>query len=338
MNLENLSNLLSDQPRYRYQQIHKYLYQDFISSWDEASTLPKSLRVKLEIECPLEIKAQVLAGDNSKSHKAILELEDGVLIETVLIEQYAKDNKKRHTVCLSSQAGCALGCTFCESGRDGLKRNLRKSEILEQLIYWGRYLQAPNKIDNIVFMGMGEPMLNYDEVMGAVRDMNDEEKFNIGARRISISTAGILPGLKRLKDEDLQINLAISLHAPSDKLRQIIMPRASKYTIKQIFQEADRYIEKTNRRLMIEYVMLKDINDSPEQAKELASLINNPLYFLNLIPYNETGIFEASSLEEIEYFKSILEENGISVTIRHSFGGEISAACGQLRKSHGQKK
>lgn len=333
MNLEKLSTILKTEPKYRFAQINQAIYQDFVSSWDEVLNLPKALRENLATQCPLEITAEVYK--TRKSDKALITLGDGEIIETVLIRQ----KEGRNTVCVSSQVGCPLGCVFCATGNFGFKRNLLAAEIVEQVIFWARYLKAEKKnekIDNVVFMGMGEPFLNYAEFIKAVKFLNDPEKLNIGARRMSVSTAGIVEGIKRLAGEKLQINLAISLHAPKDPLRQDLMPIGKKYTLKEIMRAVDNYINKTGRRVMFEYLMMKDINDHDEEAFALAKLMmEKPLYLVNLIPYNPTGRFQPSNRERIEKFKNILESNGVASTIRLSFGAEIGAACGQLR---GKKK
>lgn len=341
MNLEKLSEILKDEPKYRYAQINKALWQDFVSSWDEISSLPKVLRQKIAAECPLEIKAEIFkTAGNKKSEKALITLSDGEQIETVLIRQKIKAAKgeskdsSRNTVCVSSQVGCALACVFCATGNFGFRRNLKAEEIIEQVVFWARYLKKEGKdekIDNVVFMGMGEPFLNYPEFIKAVKFLNEAEKLNIGARRMSVSTAGIVEGIKRLSGEKLQINLAISLHAPKDQLRQDLMPIAKKYSLNEVLRAVDNYITKTGRRVMFEYLMMKNVNDHDEYALELAKIMNKPLYLVNLIPYNPTGRFQTSSRERIEKFRSILEKNGVAATVRLSFGAEIGAACGQLR-------
>lgn len=335
MNLSQLSNILKDEPKYRFNQVNQALWQEFVSSWQLVSSLPKNLREKLTTECPLEIKAAVdkTKGKN-KSVKALITLEDGEAIETVLI----RNQDKRNTVCVSSQVGCPLACTFCATGAFGWRRNLKSEEIVEQVVFWFRYLLEEGrgeKVDNIVFMGMGEPFLNYEEFIKAVKFLNNPETLNIGSRRMSVSTAGITEGIKRLAGEKLQINLAISLHAANDILRQDLMPVAKKYHLHELLKTVDNYITKTGRRVMFEYLMIKETNDSDQDALALAKLMARPLYLVNLIPYNPTGRFRSSSPERIQKFKDILEANGVAVTVRLSFGGDINAACGQLR---GRKK
>lgn len=340
MDLSKLSVVLATEPKYRYQQINQALWHDFISSWGEVSNLPLVLRKKLEEDCPLEIKADLISSSfGAHSEKALIHLVDGETIETVLIKQKGvPDNSGqrslRHTICLSTQVGCPLACTFCATGATGFSRNLKAEEIIEQAVFWARRLRAAgrgDKLDNLVFMGMGEPFLNYAEFIKAAKFFNNPETFNLGARRLSVSTVGITEGIKRLAGEQLQFNLAVSLHAPSDILRKNLMPAVSKYSLREIFKAVDHYIVKTGRRVMFEYLMIKNVNDSDEEAEALALLLKKPLYFVNLIPYNSTGRFRPSDRERIKSFQEILNNRGVAATIRLSFGSDIEAACGQLK-------
>lgn len=326
MDLSKLNSVLKNEPKYRYKQIGKAIYQELIDSWSQATNLPKDLRDVLEESCPLGIAAQIKQAADS-SQKALIVFSDGLTVETVLIKHF----DGRNTVCVSSQVGCALGCLFCATGRIGFKRNLPAGEIVEQVLFFARRLKKEKqKVTNIVFMGMGEPFLNYENVLAAIKILNDPEKFNLGIRRFSISTAGITHGIKKLAKEGLDINLAISLHAPDSKLRSRIMPINDKYPLEKILKAVREYIEATRRRVMFEYVMIKDLNDSPEQARQLAALIKGYLGFVNLISYNQTEMFKASTAEKIKKFKEILEKQRIPVVIRHRFGEGIEAACGQL--------
>ncbi len=331
MNLEKLNDILKTEPKFRYAQVNKALWQEHISSWEEASSLPKALREKLMAECPLEINAETFKSKTGpKSVKALITLNDEEIIETVLIRQ----KEARNTVCVSSQVGCPLGCAFCATGMGGFSRSLSSEEIVEQVLFWERFLKTEGKgekIGNLVFMGMGEPFLNYNEFIKAVKFLNNEETFNIGARRMSVSTVGITEGIKRLAGEQLQINLAISLHAAYDDLRQSLMPIAKKYSLHDLLRTVDSYITKTGRRVMFEYLMIKNVNDSEKDALELSSIMKKPLYMVNLIPYNATGKFRPSDRDRIDAFKKILEDNGVPTTIRLSFGSGIDAACGQLK-------
>jgi len=330
MNLSVLHQIIISEPKFRHQQLDQAVYVDLIDNWDQASVLPKDLRAKLNAGCPLEIKAEVVKTSGAEpTQKALIKLEDGAEIETVLIRQ--KGN--RNTVCVSSQVGCPLACAFCATGQMGFTRNLKAHEIVEQVLFFMRALKKEGgeaKVDNIVFMGMGEPFLNYSEVIKALKWLNDAESFNFGSRRLSVSTSGIPEGIIKIGGEKLQLNLAVSLHFATDLSRRRYMPVANKYPLEKLMPAVDDYIRKTGRKVMFEYLMIKDINDSDNDAKLLAALMNKPLYMVNLIPYNPTGRFQASSAERVAKFKKILEDAEINVTTRHSYGGGIEAACGQL--------
>ncbi|MDD4358427.1 MAG: 23S rRNA (adenine(2503)-C(2))-methyltransferase RlmN [Candidatus Pacebacteria bacterium] len=319
MNLKNLDKIIEKEPAFRKRQIEKLIYQDAIDNWDKATVLPLKLREELKKETSLDIKVEVYESKDTK--KALITLEDDSQIETVFMKHY-----DRNTVCVSSQVGCALGCKFCATGKLGLKRNLETEEILEQVLVFKR----KEKINNIVFMGMGEPFLNYDNVLKAIRILNSENAFNIGARHISISTVGITEGIEKLAEERLQVNLAISLHAPNNDLRQKLMPVSKKYSLENVLRAVNEYIKKTNRKVMFEYTLIDNVNDSLYNARELARIMKHPLYMINLIKYNDTKEFKAPSNEKIKKFKEYIERAGIPVTERYGFGGDIHAACGQL--------
>ncbi|HNY35683.1 MAG TPA: 23S rRNA (adenine(2503)-C(2))-methyltransferase RlmN [Candidatus Pacearchaeota archaeon] len=320
MNLSLIEKKLENQPKYRIKQVHKLIFQDLIEDWDKASVLPLSLREELKKDCPLEIEHKMF--DEGNTIKALIELSDGLKIESVLM----KHTDNRSTVCVSSQVGCPLACSFCATGTMGLKRNLTVEEIVLQVLLFMRIC----KVTNIVFMGMGEPFLNYDNVMSAIRILNSPEYFNIGSRKISISTSGIIEGIERFTNEDLQVNLSISLHAPNDELRSKLMPVNKKYPLKDVLRVVDDYILKNKRKVMFEYLMIKGENDSLECAKELAKIMKKSLYMVNLIVYNPTGKFKASDSKTIKKFKDYLEKEGIFTTQRYEFGRGIKAACGQL--------
>lgn len=327
MNLKMLDKILEVEPRYRKEQALQAIYRDFMDDWDKASNLPKNLREVLKKECPLEINSELFISDDERTQKAVITLSDGNKIETVLM----RHKEERNTVCVSCQVGCPIGCKFCATGKMGLTRNLTTHEILEQILLFARSLKKEGtNVDNVVFMGMGEPFLNYDNVMSAIRILNDPKLFNIGARHISVSTSGIVEGIKKFTDEKLQINLALSLHSPDNETRTSIMPINNKFNIQKIMHAIDEYISKTKRRVMIEYLMLKDVNDTEEDAENLSNLLHHKLCFVNLISYNPTGEFEPSPSENIQKFKEILEKNGIEVVQRFRFGRGIKAACGQL--------
>jgi 23S rRNA (adenine2503-C2)-methyltransferase len=323
MNINKLEDILKSEPRYRQKQAKKALFEDFVDDWSKATSFPLGLRERLNKECPLDIKAEVLISKKKDNIKARITLKDNITIESVLMRH--KD--ERNTVCVSSQAGCALGCKFCATGKSGFKRNLDVYEIIEQVLFFARYLKK-EKITNIVFMGMGEPFLNYDNVIEAIKILNSKEGINLGARKFSISTVGIIDGIKKLTEEDLQVNLAISLHATNDELRLKLIPTAKEYSIKNILETVDYYIKKTRRRVMFEYIMIDGFNDSEKDALALAELMRRPLCFVNLIPCNSFESFKPSS--RIERFKEILEKQGITVTQRYRFGQDIKGACGQF--------
>lgn len=321
--------ILSDEPGFRYKQVKETVFQKLISDWDEATDLPEKLRDRLKKEAPLEIKGQVQESQNADTAKAVVFLSDGKKVETVLMK-----HGNRNTVCVSTQIGCGLGCDFCLTGKAGFVRNLKAEEIVVQALFFARSLKPEQKqVTNVVFMGMGEAFLNYDEVMKAVRILNAD--MGIGARKISISTVGIVEGIKKLSQEPEQVNLAVSLHAPNNQLRDRLMPVNKKYSLEDLLPAIKKYIEKTNRKVMIEYLMLGGVNDSEEQAEELAKLLKNhlpSLVVVNLISYNPTEKYQSSPAEQINSFRGILEENGLEVAQRYKFGRDIKGACGQLSR------
>jgi 23S rRNA (adenine2503-C2)-methyltransferase len=323
MNWNKLIKILLKEPEFRKKQVHRLLFHELIDDWDKATNLSLKLRQELKQEFPLEVKAKLFNSKDKKTIKGLIELEDGLKIETVLMIH--ADN--RATVCVSTQVGCSLGCLFCATGKMGLKRNLNYYEICEQVLFFKRI----RKITNIVFMGMGEPFLNYDNTIKAIKLLNDSNGFNIGIRKISVSTSGIIPGIEKFTDENLQVNLSISLHAPNNKLRSKIMPINNKYPLDKLIKKVDEYIKKTNRKVMLEYLMIKDVNDSLEYAEELYKLIKDkPLYMVNLIRYNPTGKYIGSDNNTIKKFKDYLEKRKIFTTQRYEFGKDIKGACGQL--------
>lgn len=326
MDLDKVYMSLQNEPKYRLAQVDKLIFQDLISDWVDATTLPMDLRQKLNNTSPLSLIYETEISNDQKTIKTLLTLDDGLKIETVLMRY-----DDRNTVCVSSQVGCPLGCLFCATGEMGYKRNLTVSEIVSQILLFARLLKKENqKITNLVFMGMGEPFLNYDNVLKGIKILNSPEKMGFGSRRFSISTCGIIEGIQRLADEPLEINLAISLHAPNDKLRSELMPINKKYPLANLLLTIEKYIRKTKRKVMFEYVLLKEVNDSEACARELSKLMKHPLYHVNLIRYNETGKFQASPVKKVEAFKEILEKEGIFFTERFRFGSKIHAACGQL--------
>ena len=329
MDINKLEIILENEPRFRQKQAESAIFQKFIEDWSDATDLPLALRQRLIQEYPLAIKAETIFSKTKDTLKAKLTLEDNLKVESVLMRH--KDG--RNTVCVSSQVGCPMGCRFCATGQMGFKRNLEVFEIAEQVLFFARCLKKEKKrVTNVVFMGMGEPFLNYDNVLGAIHALNDKNGLNIGARNISISTCGVIEGIRKLAQENLQVNMALSLHAPNNELRAKIMPVNKKYPIRNILKAVDEYIRKTKRKVMFEYLLIKDVNDSDASARELAMLINkNPLYFLNLILYNQTeGDFKPSSFERVKKFRDILKQEGVNFSQRHRFGDDIGAACGQF--------
>jgi len=345
MDFKKIEKILEQEPGFRIKQAKKAIFQDLVGDWDGITTLPQDLRQKLSKKFPIEeLKAEkILTSEDNQTIKVLFELKDGFKIESVLMRHGSKNSPQvnRNTVCVSSQVGCAMNCQFCATSQLGFKRNLDAGEIVEQVLYFARLAKrtlssssrfAAARVTNVVFMGMGEPLLNYENVLEAIRILNDKDGFNLGSRHISISTCGIVEGIKKLAKESLQVNLAISLHAPNDELRSKLMPINKAYAIEKVLKAVDDYIEKTRRRVMFEYLMIDGVNDSLAKALELAKLLKKPLYFVNLISFNPIGHseFKPSSGWKIKQFKETLEKAGINVTQRHRFGKEIKAACGQL--------
>lgn len=327
MNISKWEEVSKDEPAYRAKQAWHAVFCDLVSDWNEVRALPLPLRERLQKECPLGIDAEMIGSEKGDSVKTLVRMDDGALIETVLM----RHNDGRNTVCVSSQVGCPMRCAFCATGKMGLTRNLTADEIVMQVLFFARLLKPKGeRVSGVVFMGMGEPFLNYENVMDAIYILHDPEGLNIGMRHLSISTCGIVEGIKRFTKEDIEANLAISLHAPNDALRQKLMPVAGTHTLTELFEAVDAYIATANRKVMFEYTLMDGVNDSEECARELASLMRKKLYMVNLIAYNATGEFRASSQEGIARFKEVLERNGVRATIRHRFGRDIKGACGQL--------
>jgi 23S rRNA (adenine2503-C2)-methyltransferase len=310
-------------------------------------TLPAALRERLALLTTIAgptVRA-TLASKDGRTRKLLLELADGRLIETVLMLYPAtREGRARATVCVSTQAGCAYGCTFCATGQMGFDRHLTAGEIVAQVVYLARELrhspwqmpdgQPLDHVTNLVFMGMGEPLHNYDSTLKAVRILNMPEGLNIGARHMTLSTVGLVPGILRLAEEPLQVNLAISLHAPNNAMRLRTMPVTRKYPIEAVLEAVKQYVARTNRQVTFEYVLLAGVNDGMEQARELAVLLS-PLRHLghvNLIPVNATAAsYHPPSGEAIRAFREVLRAGGISNSVRAERGDDIAAACGQLR-------
>lgn len=317
-------------PSFKAKQLYSWLYKKPASNFNEMTDLNKKERDFLKENFTLSsltLKEKQISKD--KTIKYLWALSDGKLVESVRMHLEDHDS---FSACISSQAGCAVGCPFCATGTIGLKRNLKANEIIDQILEMQR--DTKERINNIVFMGQGEPLNNYDEVLKAIYMIKDY--IGIGARHITLSTSGVTPNIKKLANEKLQITLAISLHAPDQETRELLVPISKKYKIKELIESLHNYYEITKRRITIEYVMLNEINDSIQKAKELAKLIKNLHCHINLIPYNpiqaETSIkLERSTKDKIYKFKQMLEkESGKKATIRHERGTDIDAACGQL--------
>ena len=326
------------QPRYRADQILYPIYNKFPKDISEILQLPTSLRDKLIAEgytIGSTKEVNRIVSEDGDTTKILLNLVDGNPIETVLIQYPTSkiNGHPRSTICVSTQDGCAMGCIFCATGQMGFKRNIKAEDIVAQVIHFARLLQERDQhVTNLVFMGMGEPLANYDEMIRAVRLLTDNRCFGLGQRHITISTIGIIKEIDRLADENLQIGLAISLHAPNDKLRRKLVPTAGPHSVNDLISAGRRYYKKTGRRVTFEYALIEGINDSPEVAAELAYLLEGNGSHVNLIPINPTdGNFKRPARRSVLEFERILVNAGVNCTVRVEKGSEISAACGQLR-------
>jgi len=326
------------QPRYRADQILYPLYYKFPKNIYEIKQLPTAMRDKLTADgytIGSATETYRVVSDDGNITKLLLNLTDGTPVETVLIqyEPTKIGGHPRSTICVSTQVGCAMGCIFCATGQMGFERNLKAEEIVAQVIHFANLLQQRGQhITNLVFMGMGEPLANYDETIRAVRLLTHPRGFGIGQRNITISTIGIISGIDKLAEEDLQIGLAISLHAPNDELRKKLVPTAGPHSVNELVAAGKRYFKRTGRRVTFEYALIENINDSPEIAKNLALLLEGNGSHVNLIPINSTaGNFQRPSKKSILDFERILLKSQVNCTVRVEKGTEISAACGQLR-------
>lgn len=327
-NLEELEEyfLSIGEKKFKAKQIYKWLYQKKITSYDEVTDIKKEIINKLKENIPIETVQVVKIERDKDVNKYLFKLKDNEHIEAVLMK-----HDYGNSICVSSQVGCNMGCRFCESGRRKKVRNLTTSEMVTQLLLVEEDLKA--KISHVVVMGIGEPFDNYETVMNFIKIINSPFGLQIGSRHITISTCGIVPKIYEFMNFPYQVNLAISLHAPNDEIRNKIMPINKVYKIEEIIKAIKEYISKTNRRVTFEYIMLKEINDSTDCAKELSKLLKGINCYVNIIPYNETEniSFKRSEVFQITKFYDILKKNNINVTIRREFGSKISAACGQLR-------
>lgn len=332
LTLEELTQVIrqmGDKP-FRAKQIYQWLHQKLVTDFDAMGNIPKTLRDQLKEQFtltalhPVDVKISQIDG----TRKYLFRLADGNVIESVWM-QYHHGN----SVCISSQVGCRMGCRFCASTLDGLERNLTTSEMLDQ-IYRIQTLTG-ERVSNIVIMGSGEPLDNYDNVIRFLHMISDENGLNISQRNITLSTCGIVPNILKLADEDVQITLALSLHAPNDEVRKNLMPIANRYSLKEILPACRNYFKKTGRRLTFEYSLVSGVNDNLEEAKALTALLKDMHGHVNLIPVNpiKERDYRQSDRKAIEAFKVYLEKHGINVTIRREMGRDINGACGQLRKS-----
>jgi 23S rRNA (adenine2503-C2)-methyltransferase len=338
------------EPSFRVKQLYSWLYQRLVTDFSAMTNLPQLLRSQLAQEAsigPMVVRSEQLSKDD-RTRKILLELDDGKLIESVLmLYPPIRESSARATVCVSTQAGCAFGCTFCATGQMGFDRHLTAGEIVAQVLFFARELRdAPwfakglpgstpiDHITNIVLMGMGEPLHNYVCVMQALRILNNPDGFNLGARHMTVSTVGLVPAIRKLSQEPLQVNLAISLHAPTDELRSQTMPINKKYPLGELLAACKDYIAATARQVTFEYVLLAGVNDTAEYAHLLGELLAPLKQFahVNCIPVNATSAeYKPPSGEAIRAFRNILFEHGVSNSVRAERGDDIAAACGQLR-------
>ena len=319
---------------FRSKQVYEWLHRHLALSYDEMTNLPKALREELKekfpIICASIIKKQVSKTDGTV--KLLFEMQDGDYIESVVMKY-----KYGYTICVSSQIGCKMGCAFCASTLGGFKRSLSPGEILSQV--YAAQKEIGERISHIVLMGMGEPLDNYDNVMRFISLVTDEKGLNLSMRNISLSTCGIVPKIQDLLNKKLQLTLSISLHAPTNELRDKIMPVNHRYKVEELLAMCRKYAGEISRRISFEYAMLSGVNDSDECARILASKLKGMLCHVNLIPVNEVkeSPFKPSSPERVEKFVSILAKNGINATVRRKLGSDIDASCGQLRRKEKEK-
>ena len=323
------------QPSYRARQITDWLYKKRVNSFAEMTDLPQVLRAKLADDFSFDRTEVVrVLGSADTTRKFLFRLSDGNLIESVLIPAspalYGSPSDRR-TICLSTQVGCAYGCKFCASGLDGWKRNLRPNEIVNQIIAVER--ESAERIDNIVFMGMGEPLANYDNVMGAIQIVNAPWGIGIGARHITISTSGLVPQIRKLTEQPLQIRLAVSLHGATDDVRSGIMPVNRKYNLSALLEACRYFTSRKKQRITFEYILIAEVNDSDKQARELAKHAHALDAKVNLIPYNNVEGLDwvRPSPDRQKRFLAVLRAAGVRATLRREKGDDIGAACGQLR-------
>lgn len=331
---DELQMLLSGwgEPRYRADQIWGWLYRRFAFHPEEMTDLPKSLRTHLSTETclqPLHFLTTLESSDR-QTRKTLFSLPDGPQVEVVLMHY-----EKRRTLCISTQAGCAMGCPFCATGQGGFDRNLSSGEIMAQVLFYARLLamEEAGRVTNIVFMGMGEPLANYAATWAAIRRLNDPTGFGLSARAMTLSTVGLVPAIRRMSHEPERVGLAVSLHAATNELRDELVPINRRYPLAKLLGACREYITATRRRVSFEYALMEGINDSDEQAHQLADLLRGMLAHINLIPLNPTvdSPYRGSSKTRVRDFSAVLEARGVPTTLRLRRGIDIQAGCGQLR-------
>lgn len=333
LNLEELTEFLAGigEPKFRAKQLYEWMHKKFAEDYDAMTNIPSSLKNKLAAEVSFTVlkPLEVLISQIDGTRKYLFGLNDGNVIESVFMRY-----KHGNSVCISSQVGCRMGCRFCASTLDGLTRNLTPSEMLEQIYAISRH--TGEKVSNVVIMGSGEPMDNYDNVLKFVELLTDANGINISQRNLTVSTCGIVPKIRELAEHKFQFTLAISLHASSDEKRRELMPVANAYSIAEIMDACRYYFDMTGRRITFEYSLVLGVNDTKEDAKRLTELIKGLNCHVNLIPVNpiKERNYRQSTMHSIETFKNLLEKNSINATIRREMGRDINGACGQLRKSY----
>jgi 23S rRNA (adenine2503-C2)-methyltransferase len=332
------------QPAYRAKQIWQGLYQQLWDTPEQFTSLPKTLRDKMakELEFSPLTPTRKLDSSDGQTRKTLFRLPDGHQVEAVLMrydpapqtdDDSIRPATSRRTLCISTQVGCAMGCTFCATGQMGFTRHLSSGEIVAQVLYYARQLQQSGEsVSNVVVMGMGEPFHNYDNTLAAIDRLNDSQGFNFGARRFTISTSGLVPAIRRFASEKRQVNLAISLHAAQDAQREAMMPVNKRYPISELIEACRDYVQATGRRITFEWALIHGVNDTPETARQLAALLKGLLCHVNAIPLNPTTGYQgkATTRERAAAFQRTLEQAGIPCTIRMRRGIDIQAGCGQL--------
>lgn len=335
-----LKDLLASwkQPAFRVNQIWEGLYRNLKSSPSEWSNLPGALKTRLAADAVFQglTPVDTLQSSDGETVKTLFKTLDDKSVEAVLMKY-----DQRRTLCISTQAGCAMGCVFCATGQMGFSRSLTSGEIVEQVLYYARMLAADgDHVTNVVVMGMGEPFHNYDNTLAAVDRLNDSHGYNLGARRFTISTVGLVPMIRRFASEKRQVNLAVSLHAANDELRSSLLPINKKYPLDELIPACREYVDITGRRLTFEWALIQDVNDSPQDARQLINLVRGMLCHVNVIPLNPTHEYAGKStpLSRARDFTAVLEEIGIPCTIRLRRGIDIQAGCGQLAGEHQNKQ